>query len=356
MKNSARFIFCFLFLTSLPPLLYAQGGADSLLNFIKQNTNRASLFLKKNDTVVASLSENKLMPLASTVKIMVAIEFAKQAGHHIFEKDKRIPLRELEKYYLPGTDGDAYPGWISYERKLGHIINDSVKLIDVARGMIEFSSNANSEYLMDLLGFDNVKTNIRLLGLKQHTPIYPLVASLFLYQNPMKASEDKILKEIEKMDDEKYARAALLIHYGLKNDSTYKKKFRPQDLTLKMQKEWSNRLPSSTTKEYVQVCAILNNRKYFDQNTYAILADVLETLMEKPANKTWLSHAGMKGGSTIFVLTKALYATLTDGTKIEMAYFFNDLGADENRRLQGWMNDFEIKVLTDENFRKAIVF
>ncbi len=62
--------------------------------------------------------------------------------------------------------------------------------------------------------------------------------------------------------------------------------------------------------------------------------------MENHANKTWLTHAGMKGGSTIFVLTKALYATLKDGTKIEMAYFFNDLTGDENQRLQKWMNHF----------------
>ena len=47
---------------------------------------------------------------------------------------------------------------------------------------------------------------------------------------------------------------------------------------------------------------------------------------------------------------------LKDGTKIEMAYFFNNLTGEENARLQKWMNDFEIKVLTDENFRKQIVF
>ncbi|HEX7458426.1 MAG TPA: serine hydrolase [Ginsengibacter sp.] len=356
MKNIITSLIC-LFLLSIPSeFLYCQSTADSLLNFVKLNKTRSSLFLRKNDTVIAQLNEDKLMPLASTVKIIVAIEFAKQAAHNVFNENERIPLSELEKYYLPYTDGGAHPRWISYEKNLGNIINDSVKLIDVARGMIIFSSNANTEYLMDLLGFDNVQNNIQLLGLKKHTPIYPLVSSLFMYQNPKKVSEDKVLKEIEKLNDEDYAKAAFLIHRELKNDSNYKKKFRPLDLTLKMQKEWSDRLPASTTKEYVQLCSILNNRKYFDDNTYHVLANVLETLMENPGNQTWLSHAGMKGGSTIFVLTKALYATLKNGTKIEMAYFFNDLTGEENARLQKWMNDFEIKVLTDENFRKQIVF
>ncbi|MEO8765853.1 MAG: serine hydrolase, partial [Ginsengibacter sp.] len=336
--------------------LHAQPGADSLLNFIKQNESRSSLFLRKNDTVVAKLYENKLMPLASTVKILVAIEFAKQAAHDIFNENNKVTLHELDKYYLPNTDGDAHPAWVSYERKLGHIVNDSVRLIDVARGMIMFSSNANTEYLLDLLGVDNIKNNLQLLGLKQHTAIYPLVASLFIYQNPKQVSSEKILKAIKKIDGDDYAKAALFIHNELKNDSNYKKKFRPQDLTLPMQQEWSNRLPASTTLEYVQVCNILNNRKYFDEKTYTVLAEVLETIMEKPANRNWLDHAGMKGGSTIFVLTKALYATLKDGTKIEMAYFFNDLTGEENRRLQSWMNDFEIKVLQDGNFRRQLVF
>ena len=108
------------------------------------------------------------------------------------------------------------------------------------------------------------------------------------------------------MSDGDYAKAASFIHNELKNDRNYKKKFRPQDLTLKMQKKWSNRLPASTTKEYVQLCSILNNRKYFDENTYDILATVLETLMEKPTNRTWLVHAGLTSGSTDFVLTRAL--------------------------------------------------
>lgn len=335
--------------------IFAQSGADSLLNFIQQNKSRSSFFLKKNDTVMARLNEDKIMPLASTVKIIVAIEFAKQASHKIFDENQNVSLKELHKYYIPNTDGNAHPNWIKYETQKGNIINDSVKLIDVARGMILFSSNANTEYLMDLLGADNVNNNLKLLGLKKHTPIYPLVASLFLYQNPKHLKEEKIIKEIDKLSDGQYAKIAFVTHNQLKYDSAYKQKFRPQDLTLNMQKEWSDRLPASTTKEYARLCSIINNRQIFDKETYSVLAGILETLMENPANKTWLSHAGMKGGSTIFVLTKAMYATLKDGTRIELAYFFNDLTGAENNQIQPWMNDFELKILIDENFRKKIV-
>jgi D-alanyl-D-alanine carboxypeptidase len=354
MKYSLTFLSGLALLLGISCSARAQAGADSMLIFLQLNKSRSSLFLRVNDTVTAKLNEDRIMPLASTVKIIVAIEFAKQASHNIFDQNARVALSELAKYYIPNTDGNAHPNWISYERSKGHITNDSVKLLDVARGMMIFSSNANAEYLMDILGMDNVQNNLQLLGLKKHTPVYPLVSALFLYQNPKNLNEDKIIKEIGRMSNADYARASLLIHRELKNDSTYKKRFRPQDLTLKMQREWSDRLPASTTKEYVQLCSILNNRKYFDEGTYNTLATILETLMENPGNQGWLLHAGMKGGSTIFVFTKAMYATLKSGARIELAYFFNDLNGAENHRLQGWMNDFELQVLTNEAFRKRL--
>lgn len=332
----------------------AQTAGDSLLNFIAKNKNRSSIYLVQNDTVIAHVNENKLMPLASTVKIMVAIEFAKQAAAKVINQNNYVPLTSLEKYYLPNTDGGAHPGWLAYEKSNGHVQNDSIKLIDVARGMIIFSSNANTEFLMDLLGFDNVKNNIQLFGLKQHTAIYPLVASLFMYQNPKKKSEESILKGIGRLSAEQYSRYSFDMHNALKYDTVLKSKFRPQDLSLKMQKAWSDRLPASTTKEYVHIIQVLNNRKYFDENTYTILAKVLETVMENPANRQWLTHAGTKGGSTIWVLTKALYATTKTGNKIEMAYFFNDLAAEENMQLQRWMNVFELEVLSNADFRQKI--
>ncbi|HUZ58071.1 MAG TPA: serine hydrolase [Hanamia sp.] len=329
-------------------------SADSLLNFIQQNKSRSSLYLIKNDSVIAHLNENKMMPLASTAKIIIAIEFAKQASHNLFDENKLIPLSELNKYYIPNTDGNAHPNWINYERQKGNIFNDSISLIEVAKGMILFSSNANAEYLMDFLGLNNINGDYKILGISTFTPLYYWVSALFLYQNPKHVKQEKILKEIKKFNNAQYASVTFLIHNQLKNDSTYKQKFRPQDLTLNMQKEWSDRLPASTTKEYVQICSFLNNRQIFNKKTYTILSQVLETAMENPVNQSWLSHLGMKGGSTIFVLTKALYATLKKGTKIEMAYFFNNLTRQENEQLQKWMNSFELKVLTDENFREKV--
>ena len=331
-------------------------GADSVLDFILQNKDRASLFVVKNNFLVAKLNENRVMPLASTVKILIAVEFAKQAGNNIFDLNGYVPLSELDKYYIPNTDGNAHPKWLKHEKQLGHIKNDSIRMIDVARGMIQFSSNANTEYLMDTLGFDNVKSNFQIFGLTKHTPIYPLVSSLFIYQNPNESKESGILRAIKKMSESQYDKMAFRFHDQLKYIPGFKNKFRPEDLSIDMQKLWSSRLPASTTKEYVQIDKVLNDRKYFGKSVYVVLANVLETAMENPKIQEWIDHWGMKGGSTTFVLTKSLYATLKSGTKIEMAYFFNNLTGAKNYRLQGWLNDFDLRVLSDNNFMKKTIF
>lgn len=116
----------------------------------------------------------------------------------------------------------------------------------------------------------------------------------------------------------------------------------------------SDRLPSSTVEDYVTVMKKINSRDYFSENAQRYLDEVMEYILENPANKEWLEHSGMKGGSTAFVLTKALYATDKQGNKTELAYFLNDLTILEMTRLQMSMNEFELKILTNSEFRKKV--
>lgn len=334
----------------LPGFAYSQPAADSLLSFIKNNPARSALYLVRNDSVLAKHNENKMMPLASTVKIMVAVEFAKQAGAGVIDPEQMVALSELDRYYIPFTDGNAHPMWLQFEKKRSNVKNDSISLLNVARGMTIFSSNANTEYLMALLGLDNINNNIRLFNLKDHTPVFPVVASLFVYQNPNHKKEEQILKDIRKLSNEQYARFIFGIHMALRNDTVLKPKFRPTDLTMNMQRVWSDRLSASTVKAYAQLASALNNRRYFDVTTYGILADILEYIMENPRNTAWLKHAGMKGGSTPWVLTKTMYATTKEGVRFELAYFFNDLTQEENNQLASWMNAFELMILTNPGF------
>ncbi|MBI3883999.1 MAG: hypothetical protein HY305_07295 [Sphingobacteriales bacterium] len=175
--------------------------ADSFLNFIAKNKPRVAFYLSRNDTSLAAINEDKPMPLAQIPYVLIAIEFAKQAGNGVFDENFYVAINDLNHYYLPISDSDAHIKWLEYEKQQNNILNDSVRITDVVRGMTMFNSDANAEFLTDFLGFENIKENLNLFGFKTHTEIYSLVASLFLYQTSKKLDSNTLVKNVKKLSD-----------------------------------------------------------------------------------------------------------------------------------------------------------
>lgn len=319
--------------------LFAQGN-NVIADFINQNTDKSAIYLVQNGNVIASTNADRKMPLASTVKIIIAIEYAYQAAAGKIDPMQWIDSTELDKYYIPNTDGNAHPQWLAYLKAMTRLQNGRVQLQEVAKGMIDFSSNANTEYLLDLLEVDNVNKRVTALGLTDHDSLYYFVSSLGVLNG-------KTVPELEKLSMAEYRSLSAEQHNKMKADPTYKNGI--VFLPLNVQRVWSDRLPASTVKEYASIMQKINSRTYFDSSTQKHLSIVMERLMDNPANQQWLKHAGMKGGSSSWVLTKALYATTTTGESTELAYFFNDLTEEEFEKLAMNMNSFELAILTNRN-------
>ena len=66
---------------------------------------------------------------------------------------------------------------------------DSVPLSEVANGMIAYSSNANTEYLMHVLDFQMINDVLMQLNVEEHEPLYPIVSALYI---PIHLMEEKI--------------------------------------------------------------------------------------------------------------------------------------------------------------------
>lgn len=325
--------------------------ADSILNFLKDNPDRSAFILSRNDTIIASRNIDKVMTLASTVKIIVAIEYAEQAAKGVVNPDERISIKDLRKFYAPLTDGGAHPLWL--ESMKPKITDNTVSLRDVAKGMLSHSSNANTEYLLDRLGLHHVNTQLQKLGLKHHTPIFYFVSSLYVGKEAFPGVKGIELRDsVLALGKQKYLDYTNLIHQKLLTDSAYRRTF--GDLNVHLQHVWSDNLPASSVSDYISIMKKINNRNYFDTKTQTYLDEVLEYILDNPANREWLEHSGMKGGSTGSVLTKSLYATDKKGNKTELAYFMNDLSVFEMNSLRMSMNEFELKILTDKVFREKV--
>jgi D-alanyl-D-alanine carboxypeptidase len=323
---------------------------ERIVDFIKENPDRIAISLSQNEKALAEHNETKMLPLASTLKLIIAIEYAYQVADGKLNPNQKRSVSKLEKYHYPGTDGGAHKAWLN---NLELEKDSTFSLSEIAKGMIKYSSNANTEYLTELLGLENINQRIKLLDIDNHDSIYYLVSSLFVrdFLFPEKSNIEAI-KSIKDLSDGEYRNACSEIHKKLedgffKNDTL-------NDFGLELQSVWSDRLPASTAKEYRQLMEKLNSKSVLPKEVHQHLDTILEFVMENPLNQEWLKHSGSKGGSTASLLTKALYATDKEGNEINLSYFLSDLTAFETVQLQMSMNAFELAVLQDEEFRMQI--
>ena len=130
-----------------------------------------------------------------------------------FLHQREVSTSELEKYHYPNTDGGAHNRW---KNSLDLDDDDTCKLEEVAKGMLRYSSNANTEYLMDALGTENINERISKLGIEKHDSIYYLVSSLFVkdYLFPEKETENA-LKALQELPEEDYIKTCEEIHKKL---------------------------------------------------------------------------------------------------------------------------------------------
>lgn len=334
----------------ITPFLPERDSPHHVADFIKKNPDRSSIYFVRNGKVLVDINSDKLFPLASTVKTIIAIEYAKQVGQGKIDAKEPIDLSELDKYYIPGTDGGAHPVWLKDFTEKGLIQNNKVSLASVAKGMIWYSSNANTEFLMEKLGLENINRNFVELGLTQHQKLYPIGSAVLLLR-------DFSNTELEQMSMDDYIAKSFEIHEKLKNGSVDKTVSATSGIwTILSEKDkiWSDRLPASTTSEYASIMKKINDRNFFDKKTQTALDDVMEVYMQNPKNHEVFERAGGKGGSTAYVLTKSLYATDKNGNKTELCFFFNNLNTFEFDGISDRFQEFEKLMVTDEKFRTEI--
>ncbi|WRP07741.1 serine hydrolase [Rossellomorea aquimaris] len=329
---------------------------EYLLNYLK-NHNNSSLTVFRNGQNVTAIRENIMFPLASTVKIMVAIEYAKQCDEGKLDPSKKVSLEELDQYYIPNTDGGAHESWIHYSKEEGLLRDGSSTLENVVKGMILFSSNANTEYMMNLLGIDNINKVREEMKMEDHEPLYPSSSAMLIpayIKNKYPAySENQIENKLRKMSKEEYIDLSHSIFTSLSNGEKHIY-IENRHMDRSIQKIWSDRLTKSTTAEYAEIMGKLNSKTYFTKGTQERLDKVMEGIMENPKNQEWLKHAGQKGGSSLFVATNAAYATDRDGNSTEIVFFANDLEEVERQKVVNNLNGFNLKILRDEDFRKKL--
>lgn len=329
---------------------------EYVLNFIAKNPNRSSLTIVKNGKLHINYQGQQLRPLASTVKIILAIEFAQQAATKDIDPSELIDVKDLNRFYIPGTDGGAHQEWL---HSLDLLTEGKVPLSEVANGMIAFSSNANTEYLMWRLGLERINSNLEKLQLSMHEEIFPIVSYLLIPYEVAKAHHldifdrnqaKKVLNLVKEMSKEAYKNEANRIHAILSQDSDGKYKEQANLAAwhnLGFDQIASRKLVRATTSEYVSIVQKINNTSFFSQEVIDQLQAIMEWPMKNSSNQDRFLHLGGKGGSTAEIVTFALFAEDKQGNKTEIAVFFEDVHGYETVKLSTSLSDFQLAILTN---------
>ncbi|MCP3774919.1 class A beta-lactamase-related serine hydrolase [Paenibacillus sp. MZ04-78.2] len=331
--------------------------AQHVLDYFVKNRDSSSICLLHNNEPLLEYHADRVMPLASTVKLILVIEYANQAAQGLVDPEARVHLNDVERYYIPGSDGGGHSSW-KYDLKEKLEAGHELTLDEVARGMLQFSSNACTEYIFELLGGDRINASLGELGMEHHTSIFPLSSAMLtsMYVKDKEGLSGKnLIRRMREMSQEEYISLAYEMHNSLKQESdaaTIQKLNRKEGYKRSLQKLESERLPGGTTKEYASLMNKINSGTYFSPDAQVIL----DRLVGRPPSETsQYRKIGFKGGTTIYVVTAAMYGCKKNGETLELAAFVNDSKGTENAWLKNKIDEFLVAIMKDDDFRNKVI-
>ncbi|GAK08443.1 serine hydrolase [Geomicrobium sp. JCM 19038] len=309
---------------------------DFVVNYIKTDST-TSFYYAVNDEVVVSRNEDMNIPLASTAKMTIAGVFAEEVVSGNIDPDEQIDIVDLEKFYLPDSDGGAHLAWLK------DVGEETVSLEEVVRGMISFSSNANTDYLLERLGIQHVNERIAEWGLGNHDNLIPFVSGLIVIQ--------EYDRDLEDLPFEDYEQQVLETHQSIVNGQLDASEM---NLTAGLgdQRFWSDWLPSSTTAEYSRWLNQVQTGEWADEEASDYFMSILTDIYDAPEGYTMM---GGKGGSTAFVLNEPRFLTTVDGDFVQWAMFTDNLNAWERFKLNRNYFTFVQQFLENREYREDVV-
>lgn len=314
-----------------------------LLHYFEKNKDKLSITLKEDgqDTVV--LNSEKEFPLASTLKIIIAFNFVKSVTNNKIIITDNVELNKIDKFYIPNTDGGAHPNW---KKSLNS--STEASLLEIAKGMMQFSSNACTDYLINKIGIDVINQSIKALKLN-HDKISYLTPPI-LIPGYLSDKRNIAINKLEVMDKQSYQELSHELFEKMKVDETTDLEEKAgKMLNQKMQLLITNKTPSSTTKQYADLMCRLG-KELLTEKEKDLFSEILigENFQDDEDDYFWF-----KGGSTMFVITSALYKESKNAT-VSVSLFIKDDTGGELYWIRNILTDFVKSIAKDLEFREEV--
>lgn len=295
------------------------------------------------------INERVNFPLASLTQVIIALDYAKQAANKEIDPEKIIKVTELERFYIPKTDGNAHANWLASLNQ-----PTEVTLKQVAEGMVINSSNANMDFLITELGIDSINQTLRESELDSHDNIIPITSQLYLPVKLMNEgmAKDEAFKHIEALPRQEYEEAVLsAFHEWSELPPTDNLKNEIYSLmSMSFQKMWTGKLAKSNTRDYAKLVGRLNRETFYPKELYAHFTPLIQY---KVGIDPEIIDYAQKAGATAYVISLISYAE-TVSNHIELVYMLDGLNTMEQTQVRGTVERFQREFMVNPDFRRQV--
>lgn len=307
---------------------------ESMMDYILENPEKVSIAAYRLDRPEHGLFLNadQKRPLASTMKILVLAEYARQVSLGMVASEERARLEDVELFYLPWTDGGAHALAVRDFKEKGYIDSQNTVLLEhIVFAMIRYSDNAATDFMLTRLGKEHIEALPALLGLSQQDAVMPL-AGMFLSWNNHRLKNPPLerLKHYQSMTQVQYADEVNFWTNEWINNEAFRAaeldRLKQQGLGIssKHQQAFSSLAPKGTAREYADIMARIYSGELISAEVSEIMAEFLGWPMAISSTvQENFDVFGTKGGNLAGVLTATYFARskgASDGTVLSVFY------------------------------------
>ncbi|NJL57138.1 serine hydrolase [bacterium] len=289
----------------IPPI------ADAVEDHFAANADDIAVFCvnsnDSNDSV--QHNENTRFPLASTFKIVILAELARQFDAGTMDLDQTVSLEDINPYWAPYADAGAHQAW------LDSLPPDEtvVSLRQVAEGMIGYSSNANADYLLRRLQAENFVGLYDHINLTETDLPQQTFLGLFLVYNNHEtgildltnADQEQVYGEMQRLEEAFVASESWRTDY-----SSYLLEHQSEGTQIELVQSQADFFdeygPQGSAADMMRLLRAIHTDDLFSEEAAQFLQDTLNYLLNaNPANRDIYNTLAYKGGSLPGIATGA---------------------------------------------------